>query len=156
VGPPVLKSISIAPANSAIPKGLTQQFAATGTFSDASTQNVSGAVTWASSAIGVATIAPGGLASSVVPGNTTITATSGSLSASTVLNVDPPVLQSFTITSSRTTIPKGQTQQLVATGMYSDGARDISNLVQWKSGTTAATVSATGLLTAVAVGPLPI
>ena len=45
-----LQSIAVTPANPTIQTGATQQFAATGTYSDNSTQNLTGQVTWASSA----------------------------------------------------------------------------------------------------------
>ena len=43
-----LVSIAVTPANPSIAKGLTQQFTATGTFTDNSTQNLTSQVTWAS------------------------------------------------------------------------------------------------------------
>ena len=44
---PTLTSIAVTPANPTIQFGGTQQFAATGTYSDGSTQNLTGSVTWA-------------------------------------------------------------------------------------------------------------
>src|SRR5439155_747331 len=61
VGPAALVSIAVTPANPAIPKGTTQQFSATGTYSDASTQDLTSSVTWASSNTAAATISAGGL-----------------------------------------------------------------------------------------------
>ena len=37
------------PANTSVPKGQTEQFTATGTFSDNTTENLTSQVTWASS-----------------------------------------------------------------------------------------------------------
>jgi hypothetical protein len=70
-----LISIVVTPANLSIASGETQQFTATGHFRGGSRQNLTAWVAWASSAPGVATIKAGGLASSVSPGSTTITAT---------------------------------------------------------------------------------
>jgi hypothetical protein len=87
---PVLVSIAVTPANPAIflPLGqTTQQFAATGTYSDGSTQNLTNTATWTSSAPGVATISTTGLASAVALGQTTIEAASGGIEGSTTLNV---------------------------------------------------------------------
>ena len=50
------QSIAVTPANPSVAKGLTQQFTATGTFSDNSTQNLTSQVTWASATTSVATI----------------------------------------------------------------------------------------------------
>ena len=56
VVPVALVSIAVTPANPSIAKGLTQQFTATGTYTDDSTQNLTSQVTWASAATSVATI----------------------------------------------------------------------------------------------------
>jgi len=74
VTPPVLMSIAVTPTNPTIAKGATQQFIATGTYSDASTQNITTSVTWASSNLLAAAIAPGGLATGVGTGTSNITA----------------------------------------------------------------------------------
>ena len=84
---PVLVSIVVTPANPSIAKGATQQFTATGTYSDNSTQNLTSSVTWSSSSTAVATINAAGLATGVAGGNTTIRATLGSVSGSTGLTV---------------------------------------------------------------------
>ena len=57
---PTLTSITVAPANATLAVGATQQYTATGTYSDSSTQNLTHQVTWASSNTTAATIsAPG-------------------------------------------------------------------------------------------------
>jgi len=147
-------SISVAPSTPTIPKGLTQQFFATGNFNNGTTQNITGSVVWSSSAPGVASIASGGLATTVTQGNTTIKATSAALSGSTVAAVGPPVLQSIRITPQMTAIPKGRTQQFVATGILTDGTtQDVTNSVQWTSTAIGvATINPAGLATGVAVG----
>ena len=91
VTPPVLVSITVTPANSSIPLGNTQQFSASGTYSDGSTQNLTSAVTWSSSAPAVATISNAsgsqGLSTTVAMGATTITATSGTTSGATLFTI---------------------------------------------------------------------
>ena len=72
--PPTLDSIAVTPAIPNIATGATQQFTATGTYSDGSTQNITSQVTWTSSNTTVATINSAGLASGMAPGSTTITA----------------------------------------------------------------------------------
>ena len=62
---PTLNSIAVTPANPTIQAGGTQQFTATGTYSDGSTQNITSQVTWASATTTVATINASGLASGV-------------------------------------------------------------------------------------------
>ena len=75
--PPTLVSIAVTPANPSVVAGATQQFTATGTYSDASTADITGEATWDSSVPAVATIAAGGLATAAAEGSTTISATLG-------------------------------------------------------------------------------
>src|SRR6266478_2744557 len=91
--PPTLSSIAVTPGNPSIPKGTTQQFTATGTYSDGSTQNLTSTVAWSSSNTTVATINSTGLATAVGAGSTTIQASSGSISGSTTLTVTAPAGQ---------------------------------------------------------------
>jgi hypothetical protein len=88
---PSLVSISVTPANASIGLGSTEQFKATGTYSDTSTKDITTAVTWSSASIGVATISntsgSNGLATSVATGSTTIQAALNSVQGSTALTV---------------------------------------------------------------------
>ncbi|MGA3328912.1 MAG: Ig-like domain-containing protein, partial [Terriglobia bacterium] len=112
---PVLMSIAVTPENPSIAVGNTQQFTATGTNSDGSTQNLTSTATWSSSAPGVATITSGGLATGVTTGTSTISATMSSITGSTTLTVTPPVLMSIAVTPANPSIPVGNTQQFTAT-----------------------------------------
>jgi phage tail sheath protein FI len=65
----VLQSIAVTPAGPlSILPAQTQQFAATGTYSDATTQVITSSVKWSSSALPVATISNSGLASAAAAG----------------------------------------------------------------------------------------
>src|SRR5205807_2061972 len=105
----VLQSIAATPANPSIAKGLTEQFTATGTFSDSSTSDVSGQVTWSSATPGVATITAAGLATGAGTGTSTIAATIGSVTGSTVMTVTAAVLQSIAVTPLTPNLLNGQT-----------------------------------------------
>ena len=72
--------------------GTDQQFSATGTYSDASTADLTASVTWASATPAAATISAAGLAHGVAIGTSTISATLGAVTGSTTLTVeaDPP------------------------------------------------------------------
>ena len=61
---PTLVSIAVTPAKSIDRKGNTQQFTATGTYTDGSTQNLTSTATWSSATATVATISAAGLATS--------------------------------------------------------------------------------------------
>ncbi|MDA8423520.1 MAG: Ig-like domain-containing protein, partial [Nitrospiraceae bacterium] len=89
---PVLTSLLVTPSNQSftITTGGVQ-FTATGVLSDGTTEDLTSAVTWTSSNTAVATISmfqgSQGFATFLSTGTTTITATSGSVSGDTVLNV---------------------------------------------------------------------
>ena len=150
---PTLVSIAVTPANPSVAAGGTQQFTATGTYSDGSTQNLTSSVTWSSSSTAVATISGAGLASGVAVGSTTIEAVSGSVSGSTGLTVTP-TLVSIAVTPANTSIATGSVLQFTATGTYSNGStQNLTGSVTWSSSSTAAaTISSAGLATGVAAG----
>src|SRR5205814_604778 len=154
VGPATLVSIAVTPANPSIPKGTTQQFTATGTYSDGSTQNLTSSATWVSSNSAVATINASGLATGAAQGTSQISATSGGVTGSTTLTVGPALLLSTTVTPANPSIPKGTTRQFIATGTYSDASTlDITSSVTWVSSNPAvATITVAGLATGAAQG----
>lgn len=97
-----LVSISISPENSNIGVGVTQQFTATGTYSDGSTEDLTASCMWLSSTIGVATIDDeSGLATGVATGTSTITASSSAVTGSTTLTVGTAASGKIAFVSSR-------------------------------------------------------
>jgi hypothetical protein len=133
-----LISIAVTPANPSIALGTTERFIATGTFDDASTQDLTDQVTWDSSDVGVATISNAdgseGLATSVVDGPTTITATLGLISGNTLLTVTPATIVSVEVTPLAPSIVDGNEQQFVAMGTFSDASvQDITADAVWDS-----------------------
>src|SRR5208337_648165 len=151
---PVLVSIAVTPVNPSIAAGKQQQFTAAGTYSDGSHQDLTSSATWTSSAPAVATISGSGLATAVAVGSTTIQAASGSINGSTGLTVTAPVLVSIAVTPVNPSIAAGKQQQFTAAGTYSDGShQDLTSSATWTSSAPAvATISGSGLATAVAVG----
>ena len=146
--PPVvtLVSIQVAPATPSIVAGTTQQFTATGSYSDGSTKVISGA-NWLSSSGTVATINLSGLAAGVGAGTTTISAASGGITGTTILTVTNP-LQSITVSPATATVDPNAQQQFTATGNYTFGSpQDITSSVTW-SASTGASITAGGLATA--------
>ena len=87
-----MQSIAVTPANPSVPKGETEQFTATGTYSDNSTQNLTSQVTWASATTSVATITAVGLATGVATGITVIDGTLDGITGKTALTVTRPVV----------------------------------------------------------------
>jgi len=134
VTPGTLTSITVTPANPNIAATSALQFTATGTFSDGSQQNITSTVTWSSSATNIAGINSTGLATALAAGQTTITATSGSISNTATLTVTSAVLAAIQITPLSPIVPLGATGQLSATGIYTDGSsNDITDMVTWSS-----------------------
>jgi trimeric autotransporter adhesin len=84
-----LKSIAVTPATANIALGTSQQYTATGTFSDTSTQNLNNQVIWGSSSPTVAVMSLTGLATSTGTGTTNVTATSNITTPATVSPVVP-------------------------------------------------------------------
>ena len=128
-----LVSLTIAPLNSSMPEGATKQFTATGTFSDTSTQDMTATALWSSTDASVATIDNTGLASSVVDGTTTITASVGPISASTNLTVSVVDLVSITILPANPTVETHTSVKFTAIGNYSDGSTAPLTNVSWRS-----------------------
>jgi RHS repeat-associated protein len=92
-------ALAVTPVNPTITIGQTQAFIATATLADNSTKDLTNRVTWASSNAAVATINANGLATSVGPGTTVITATAGTVTSPVqTLRVLPfsPTITGFT------------------------------------------------------------
>jgi YVTN family beta-propeller protein len=166
VTPATLVSIGVTPANSSIANGLTNQFMATGVYTDNSTQNLTASVAWSSSNTAVASVSNAplfhGLATGVSAGSVTITAATGNVSGSTGLTVTPATLVSIGVTPANPWIANGTNQQFNATGTYTDNStQNLTTLVTWSSSdTSVASISnaanSNGLATALSQGSVTI
>ena len=146
VVPAALVSITVNPPNATMPVSTTQQFAATGTYSDGSTQDLTSIATWTSSSSS-ATINSAGLATAAAVGNSTIQASSGSQRGSATVTVGTPGLVSLALTPTAATIAFGASQQYQLMGTYTDGSsQNLTSSVSWFSvPSTTASVSGSGL-----------
>ena len=100
-----LQTITITPGTASTNKGLTQQFTASGLFSDGTetipSQDITSLVSWSSSTTAVATIDAQGTATGVSAGTTNITAQwNGVTSNTATLTVSNLALTSISITAS--------------------------------------------------------
>jgi Bacterial Ig-like domain (group 2) len=86
-----LTSIAVTPTNPSIATGATEQFTATGKYSDGSTANVTSTATWTVANTSVASISSGGLATGVTAGSTQVTASLNGVTGTDSLTVTPPV-----------------------------------------------------------------
>ncbi|HEU5080695.1 MAG TPA: DUF4082 domain-containing protein [Opitutaceae bacterium] len=101
--PPTLTSIAVSPTPVTLQTNATQQFTATGTYSNSSTQDITSQVVWSSSNSAKVSVNTAGLAMAQAPGSANITATSGSISGSASVTVS-----STTASITTTTLSDGQ------------------------------------------------
>ena len=113
---PTLTSIAVTPANPTIQTGATQQFTATGTYSDNSTRDITAQVTWTSSNTSVATINSAGLATGTGAGSSTISAAQGGVSGNTSLTVQAALLTIATASLPSGTVGIAYSATLTANG----------------------------------------
>jgi trimeric autotransporter adhesin len=149
-----LTSIAIAPAASSMAKNTSQQFTATGSYSNGTSADLSSLVTWSSSSPATATISATGLVNALATGSTTISASLAGVTQSTTVTVTAPSVVSIAVTPEGLTLGIGINQPYVATATYSDGSSaDLSSGVTWSSSSTSvATVDNNGLVATVAAG----
>ncbi len=157
--PVTLVSIAVTPASASIQTTATQQFTATGAFSDSSTKDITKSVSWTSSDTSKATIQNSGLATGVAAGSVTITATSAGQTGAATLAITAPTLTSVDISPLSPTIAANGTQQFFANARYSDNSlQDVTQSATWtSSNVSVATVQSAGqqnpgLATGVAAG----
>ena len=99
VNPVPVASVSVSPASASVLVGATAQLAAT--VRDAAGTTLTGrAVTWATSAAGVATVSGAGLVTGVAAGTATVTATSEGRSGTATITVSTPATSTCDATGS--------------------------------------------------------
>jgi len=157
VGQATLSSIAVTPSSIAVSLGYGEQFTATATYSNGSTQDITQSATWASSVPLVATVDGIGFAFGGMQGTTNISATYMNASASGVLMIIPPALLSISVTPGSSLVTTGNSVQLTATAGYSDGStQNVTSSATWSTSvSTIATVNA-GLLTGIAGGTVTV
>ncbi len=139
---PTLVSIAVTPDSASIAPGTGIQFEAAGTFTDASTRNLTGEVVWSTDLSSVATIGASGLAAGVSGGATRVIASSGSISDYAHLRVLPPALTVTSITPASAVIGTSVSAALVGIGFDASAALSLErNLIS--QGTWTATGSFT-------------
>lgn len=83
-----LRSLQITPSGPDVEAGTTQVLQAMGSYSDGSTRDLSGAVSWSTSAGNLATVA-GGTVTAIAQGTVTITASYSGITTTTIVTVTP-------------------------------------------------------------------
>jgi trimeric autotransporter adhesin len=145
--------ITLTPATAFLPPGGTLSYSAIGSFSDGSTQDITGSAHWTSSEKSVATLSAN-VATAQGLGESTITATLGSFSGTGSLSVVAPQQISIAVTPATVQMASGTTALLTTTGTFNGGTQNATTLVIWTSSApNIATVDyQTGLVSALAPG----
>ncbi|MCP5013775.1 MAG: hypothetical protein GY938_00660, partial [Ketobacter sp.] len=118
----VMTEIVVTPALITLAKGQLQPLTATAIYSDGSSSDVSSSATWAPVDTNIVTVSAEGTLSGVTEGTTTVTATQDGITSNTVnVEVTNAVITDITVTPATVNVAQGQTQQLTATAIYSDG-----------------------------------
>jgi len=147
----------VTPAVATVAAGLAQQYSASGSYSDGSVKDLTESATWTSSDDTVAAVSGSGLASTLKQGSVTIKAALQSVSGTTSLNVSPAALASIAITPNTGSVSQYATEQLKATGTYTDGSLvDVSPTATWSSSSIAVSVNNSGLCRGLIPGAAPI
>lgn len=164
-----IRSIAVTPTGADVAMGQDLQFQATATYDDGSTQDVTGAATWASSVASAAKINNSGLASglsafstvSATQAQTNITATvSGVASPAAVLNVRQSALTALAITTAPANMYPGVTTAEAANATFGttvDGRNVVTGAAVWTSSSTscAKVGASTGIVTGVSATGCP-
>jgi hypothetical protein len=148
-----LVSIAVTPANPQIVYQTQQQFTATGTYSDSTTQVITNSVTWASSDITKITITVSGLSTGVntTTSPVTITATDphSTVSGSTTATVTQASVVSIAITPNVTTLAQNTSRQYTAIATLANGSTlNVTNVANWSSSAQAVATVHNGLVAA--------
>jgi beta-glucanase (GH16 family) len=157
--PPVTgSSLAVTPATVALTAGQTQALAAVETLSDGSTKAPSD-TTWISSAPGVASVSSAGVVTANGAGSAIVSLAADGMTAAAAVTVNADNATSHTLSSialqaGPVALAPGQTQQLQVTATYSDASQGaLGTGLTWQSSAAGvATVSNSGLVTAVASG----
>jgi len=151
---PALVAIGVTPQTPSLTPNHSVQLTATGTFTDGTTQNLSGVVTWSSTPANILTISATGLATANSPGAATVTASEGSITGNDSLTIAPPTLVSIALSPQSITLTPAHSTQLKAVGTYNDAStQDISASVTWSASPSGiVSLSSKGVATGKALG----
>jgi len=133
-----LVQVQLTPFNPKLPVGFGIRLTATAVWDDGTTANVTGQTTWTSSNTAVASVSNAvgskGRVTPVAAGTTTITAQYNGVTGNTLVTVSAATLTSIAITPNPGGVAVGASQQLTATGSFSDGTTlDVTDYVGWLS-----------------------
>jgi trimeric autotransporter adhesin len=163
---PRIQSIELSPAPAiAMKVRESRHFTAVATYTNGTTRDVTSNVLWSSTNEAAAVVGNGpndkGLVLAVSPGDTTVLATDNEtrVQGRSIVFVqgNAPQLKAIVVTPNPGIVSIGQSLQMGALGVFSDGsARDLTNDVKWSSTRTDLATVQNGLVAGVAAGSLTI
>ena len=145
-------SVTVAPATFSLAQGAAQ--ALTATVRDASGNTLTGrTVNWSSANAAIATVSTAGVVTAISGGSTTISANVDGVNGSSVITVTLVPIATISPTPATASIVEGKTQALLAVSRDANGNTLTGRAIVWTtSNATIATVSTTGIVTALSAG----
>ncbi len=134
----VLDSIAVTPDGASVVQGGRIQFSAHGFYTDGTSLDVSSQVTWSTDNPMVATVSNAagsrGLGTAAGPGRTVVRARLDAKEGTAVLNVSAPELASLSVSPINPSRHVGESVQLSASGIYSNGtSQNVTFQATWSS-----------------------
>lgn len=137
-----LTGVAISPTNIRLINGTSVRMTATGTFSNGSTRDITGVVAWSVADTTKANLLPAGgnlawlnaLAVTPLLNPTTVSAKYNTLTTTTSLTVNAPILQSIAISPASLDLTAGTSSRFTLTGNFDDGtSQDVTYNTVWSS-----------------------
>lgn len=152
--PPALERIEISPKSAEVAAGLSQQFSARAFYEDGTDAALSEGLSWSVADASIAAVDGAGLATGLKAGTVTVRVQFEEESDEAALTVTPAVLEAIVVTPSPLTLQIGQSRQLSAAALFSDGRREEpAQDILWTSSAPAlVSVSDSGAISALAEG----
>jgi trimeric autotransporter adhesin len=152
VSAPPLAVVQVTPNTSGVGVGSTLTLKVS--LIDAAGDTVAGPnPTWRSSAATIASVTAAGAVRGLTPGTASILATVNGVTGAAVIAVQPKAVAALSVTPATATRLVGQTVQMSAALKASDSTVITGRFVEWSSSApSVATVSSTGLVTALGAG----
>ncbi|WP_457981839.1 beta strand repeat-containing protein [Aeromonas sp. AE23HZ002T15] len=151
---PSVNQIDLSATASTLAAGTKTQLTAVASYSDGSSQNITGLVSWSSSDSNVATVDTSGEVTAVAPGTATITGSFGGQTSTLTITVTAATVSAIQISTPLASLALGTNGQLKALATYSDNTVvDVTSQASWSSSSpTLVSVDANGQIKALAVG----
>jgi|GEM_PF-3062422 len=131
----ILTAIEVVPGTEELPLGLKKQYRALGTFSGSggdNIQDITATVLWETSDGLIAEISDAGLSETLTAGDVTISASMDGITGEAALTVRDVTLVSIEVSPYTMDLPLGASEDLSATGIFSDASSiDLTDQVNW-------------------------